>query len=197
MLEELQRRHYSEATTRYYLRKVEAFARHFQCSPDHLGRQHIREYQAYLFRERKLAASTVTQRLAALRFFYTQTIKKAWSVADTPYPKKTRPLPSILSPEEVAHLIDSSQTRFHRMVLMTLYGTGVRRAELARLQIPDIDSRRMVIHIRGGKGRQDRDVMLSPTLLEALRDYWRGLKHKPTEWLFPGGSRLSRKSSQR
>jgi site-specific recombinase XerD len=74
-------------------------------------------------------------------------------VADTPYPKKTRHLPSILSPEEVAHLIDSSQTRFHRTVLMTLYGTGVRRAELTRLQIPDINSRRMVIHIRGGKGR--------------------------------------------
>jgi integrase len=70
-----------------------------------------------------------------------------------------------------------------------LYGTGTRRAELARLQISDIDSRRMVIHIRGGKGRQDRDVMLSSTLLEALRDYWRGLKRKPTEWLFPGGSR--------
>jgi len=131
----------------------------------------------------------VTQRLAALRFFYTQTIKKAWSVADTPYPKKTRTLPSILSPEEVARLIDSSQTRFHRMVLMTLYGTGARRAELARLQIFDIDSWRMVIHIRSGKGRQDRDVMLSPRLLEALRDYWRSLKRKPTEWLFPGGSR--------
>jgi len=94
-----------------------------------------------------------------------------------------------LSPEEVAHLIDSSQTQFHRIVLMTVYATGVRRSELTRLQIPDIDSRRMVIHIRGGKGRQDRDVMLSPTLLKALRDYWRGLKRKPTEWLFPGGSR--------
>ena len=131
----------------------------------------------------------MTQRLAALRFFYTRTIKKPWSVADTPYPKKTRDLPSILSPEEVAHLIDSSQTWFHRIVLMTLYGTGVRRAELTHLQIPDINSRRMVIHIRGGKGRQDRDVMLSPTLLKALRDYWRGLKRKPTEWLFPGGPR--------
>ena len=75
------------------------------------------------------------------------------------------------------------------MVLMTLYGTGVRRAELARLQLSDIDSRRMVIHIHSGKGRQDRDVMLSPRLLEALRDYWRSLKRKPTEWLFPGGSR--------
>jgi integrase len=160
-------------------------ARHFHRPPDQLTPEHIREYQAYVFRERKLAASTVTQRLAALRFFYTQTIKKAWSVADTPYPKKTRPLPSILSPEEVAHLIDSSQTRFHRMVLMTLYGTGVRRAELARLQISDIDSRRMVIHIRSGKGRQDRDVMLSPTL-EALRDYWRSLKRKPIGMVISG-----------
>ncbi len=187
MLEELERRNYAQTTIDCYIQTIEDFARHFHRPPDQLTPEHIREYQAYLFRERKLAASTVTQRLAALRFFYTQTIRKTWSVADTPYPKKTRPLPSILSPEEVAHLIDSSQTRFHRMVLMTLYGTGVRRAELARLQISDIDSRRMVIHIRSGKGRQDRDVMLSPRLLEALRDYWRSLKRKPTEWLFPGG----------
>jgi site-specific recombinase XerD len=188
MLEELERRNYAQTTINSYIQTIEDFARYFRRPPDQLTPEHIREYQAYLFRERKLAASTVTQRLAALRFFYTRTIKKAWSVADTPYPKKTRHLPSILSPEEVALLIDSSQTWFHRMVLMTLYGTGVRRAELTRLQIPDIDSRRMVIHIRGGKGRQDRDVMLSPKLLEALREYWRGLKRKPKEWLFPGQS---------
>ena len=151
---------------------VRPFARYFHRPPDQLGPQHIREYQAYLFRERKLAASTVTQRLAALRFFFVQTLKQAWSVADTPYPKKTKHLPDILSREEVAHLIDSAQTQFHRMLLMTLYGTGARRAELVHLQIPDIDSRRMVIHIRDGKGRQDRDVMLSPILLQALRDYW-------------------------
>ena len=187
MLEELERRNYAQTTTQLYIQTIEDFARYFKRSPDQLGPEHIREYQAYLFRERKLAAPTVAQRLAALRFFFTQTIKKSWSVAETPYPKKARHLPAILSPEEVAHLIDSARTRFHRMVLMTLYGTGVRRAELARLQIPDIDSRRMVIHIRGGKGRKDRDVMLSPTLLEALRDYWRGLKRKPTCWLFPGG----------
>jgi integrase/recombinase XerD len=77
MLEELQRRHYSEATTRYYLRKVEAFARHFQCSPDRLGPQHIREYQAYLFTKRKLSPGSVTNHLCALRFFYIQTLKKA------------------------------------------------------------------------------------------------------------------------
>src|SRR6266487_1597611 len=162
MLEELERRNYAQTTINCYLQTVDAVARKIRRPPDQLAPEHIREYQAYLFRERKLAASTVTQRLAALRFFYTQTIRKAWSVADTPYPKKTRPLPSILSPEEVALLIDSAQTRFHRIVLMTLYGTGVRRAELARLQLADIDSRRMIIHIRGGKGCQDRDIMLSP-----------------------------------
>jgi site-specific recombinase XerD len=187
MLEELERRNYAQTTIDCYIQTVEDFTRYFRRPPDQLAPQHIREYQAYLFRERKLAASSVTQRLAALRFFYTQTIKKAWSVADTPYPKKTRHLPSILSPEEVAQLIDSSQTQFHRVLLMTLYGTGARRAELCKLQIPDIDSRRMVVHIRGGKGRQDRDVMLSSTLLNALRDYFRELKCKPKLWLFPGG----------
>ena len=189
MLEELERRNYAQTTIHAYIQTIEDFARYFHRPPDQLGPQHIREYQAYLFRERKLAASTVTQRLAALRFFFVQTLKQAWSVADTPYPKKTKHLPDILSREEVAHLIDSAQTQFHRMLLMTLYGTGARRAELVHLQIPDIDSRRMVIHIRDGKGRQDRDVMLSPILLQALRDYWRGLKRKPTRWLFPGGCR--------
>jgi integrase/recombinase XerD len=193
MLEELERRNYAQTTIDVYIQTVADFARYFKRPPDRLGREHIREYQSYLFRERKLAAATVAQRLAALRFFFTQTLKKGWSVADTPYPKRPRQLPSILSPEEVAHLIDSAQTQFHRIVLMTLYGTGARRAELTHLQIPDIDSRRMVIHIRGGKGRKDRDVMLSPTLLEALRDYWRGLKPKPTCWLFPGGSRHTAK----
>jgi integrase/recombinase XerD len=108
-------------------------------------------------------------------------------VAETPYPKKVLHLPMVLSQEEVAHLINSALTPFHRIVLMTLYATGVRRAELARLKIRDIDSQRMVIHIQGGKGRKDRDVMLSPKLLEALREYWRDLKRKPTQWLFPGG----------
>ena len=163
MLEELERRNYAQTTTRVYLQTVEDFARYFKRPPDQLGPEHIREYQAYLFRERKLAARTVTQRLA-----------------DTPYAKKPRHLPSILSPEEVALLIDSARTRFHRIVLMTLYGTGVRRAELA-LQLPDIDSRRMIIHIQGGKGRQDRNVMLSLKLLDALRKYWRGLKRKPSQ----------------
>ena len=113
-------------------------------------------------------------------------LQRGWSVAETPYPKKVLRLPQILSQQEVARLIDAAEPPFHRVLLMTLYATGARRAEVARLKITDIDSERMVVHIRGGKGRKDRDVMLSPALLDELRAYWRGLKKKPTDWLFPG-----------
>jgi integrase/recombinase XerD len=187
MLEELQRRHYSEGTTRYYIRHVEAFARYFRCSPDRLGRQHIRQYQAYLFTKRKLSSGSVTNHLCALRFFYIQTLKRPWSIADTPYPKKTHRLPTILSQEEVAQLIDAADTPFHRTILMTLYATGIRNAELTRLKVSDIDSQRMVIHIYG-KGRKDRDVMLSPILLAELRAHWRRLRKPSSVWLFPGNS---------
>ena len=186
MLEELQRRHYSEATTQRYIRFVERFAQHFHSSPDRLGRQHIREYQAQLFTVQKLSPGTVTNHLCALRFFYIQTLKKPWSIADTPYPKKRNRLPTILSQEEVAQLIDAAPTAFYRTVLMTLYATGVRNAELTRLKISDVDSQRMVLHIQGGKGRQDRDVMLSPVLLEELRAHWRRLRRRSGVWLFPG-----------
>ena len=173
MLEELQRRHYSEATTRRYIRFVERFAQHFHRSPDRLGPQHIREYQAQLFTLHKLTPGSVTNHLCALRFFYIQTLKRPWSIADTPYPKKRYRLPTILSQEEVAQLIEAAPTSFYRTILMTLYGTGVRRTELTHLKVSDIDSRRMVVHIQNGKGRQDRDVMLSPVLLEELRAHWR------------------------
>jgi integrase/recombinase XerD len=186
MLEELQRRNYAETTINSYLRSVEEFSRHFNCSPDRLGPRHIREYQGELFQKRKFSPNTVAQRLAALRFFYTKTLKKVWSIEETPYPKKTLHLPTILSQEEVARLIDAAWPPFHRTLLMALYATGLRRAELARLKVSDVDSKRMVIHVRSGKGRKDRDVMLSPKLLEALREHWRGLQRKPSAWLFPG-----------
>ena len=185
MLEELQRRHYSEGTTHYYIRHVERFARYFHCSPDRLGPRHIREYQAQLFSKQKLSPGAVTNHLWALRFFYVQTLKKHWSIADTPYPKKTHHLPTILSQEEVAQLIDAAPTPFYRTLLMTLYATGVRNAELTRLKVSDIDSRRMVIHIQG-KGCKDRDVRLSPVLLEELRAHWRRLPKKSSVLLFPG-----------
>jgi len=186
MLEDLQRRNYAETTINSYLRTVEEFSRRFNCSPDRLGPRHIREYQAELFQKRKLSPNTVAQRLAALRFFYTKTLKKAWSIEETPYPRKTLHLPTILSQEEVARLIDAARLPLHRILLMALYATGLRRAELTRLKVSDVDSKRMVIHVQGGKGRRDRDVLLSPKLLEALREHWRGLQRKPSAWLFPG-----------
>jgi integrase/recombinase XerD len=186
MLEELERRNFSQSTTRTYIRTVEDFARYFHRRPDQLGPEHVREYQAQLFTKRRLAANTVIQRLAALRFFFIKTLRKPWSVAETPYPKKTVRLPMILSQQEVAQLIDAADTPFHRMLLMTAYATGLRRAELAQLKVEDIDSQRMVIHVKGGKGRKDRDVMLSPKLLDELRAYWRGMRRKPKVWLFPG-----------
>src|ERR1700740_2871074 len=157
MLEELQRRNYAEATTRSYIRTVEDFARRFNCPPDRLGPRHIREYQAELFQKRKLSSNSVVRHLAALRIFYIKTLKRAWSIAETPYPEWVFPLPTILSQAEVAQLIDAALTPYHRVLLMTLYATGARRAELTHLKASDIDRQRVVIHVHGGTTRQDRD----------------------------------------
>ncbi len=189
MIEELRRRNFAESTIHAYVRGVEHFSRYFHRRPDQLGPEHIRQYQAMLFGELKYSPNTVTARLGALRFFYIKVLKRNWSVAETPYPRKVIRLPEILSRDEVARLIDASRTPFQRAVLMTLYATGARRAEAATLKVSNIDSRRMVIHIQGGKGRKDRDVMLSPRLLDALREYWRS--RRPQVYLFPssGGHR--------
>src|SRR5580700_87636 len=178
------RRNYAQNTIRAYVRIVQDFAKHFQQSPDKLGPQHLRRYQAYLFQEKKLDAGTVQQHVAALRFFYVKTLKRRYLLEDIPMPKRRRKLPKVLSPEEVEQLIDSARNLFHRTMLMTLYSTGIRRAELCRLQVTDIDSKRMMVHIRQGKGGHDRDVPLSEKLLETLRVYWRWMK--PKNYLFPG-----------
>ena len=123
MLDELQLRNYAQNTIRHYVRTVEDFARRFNCSPDRLGPRHVREYQAELFRKGK-SAGTVRQRLAALRFFYVKTLRRAWSLADTPYPRKTHSLPTILSQEEVAQLLRAARTPCERILLMALYATG-------------------------------------------------------------------------
>jgi len=186
LLEELERRNYSQTTVRAYRRTICDLERYFKGPADQLEPEQIREYQAYLFRERKLTPNTVNQRTGAMRFFFITTLRKPWTLDDTPYPRRVFQLPKVLSQEEVARMIDAAPTPWYRLLVMALYATGARRAELARLKISDIDSQRMVIHIHGGKGRKDRDVMLSPKLLEALRDHWRGLKRKPKIWLFPG-----------
>ena len=184
MLDELERRNFTDSTRRAYFRIIEDFARHFNRPPDQLGPAHIREYTAHLFRDRKLSDSSVHQTVGALRFFFVKMRKRPWRVEETPYPKRRTRLPVILSREEVARLIESASNPFHRTILMTLYATGVRRAELARLKLTDIDTERMVLHIRNGKGRKDRDVVLSPHLLTELRQHYRRLAPKPATWLF-------------
>jgi integrase/recombinase XerD len=187
MLEELQRRNYSESTTRKYLQYVTAFARHFGKSPDQLGPNELRSYQAYLLQERKVTPGTAVNCVAALRFFFVKTLKRPQFREILPYPKDRRRLPTVLSPEEVSRLINAAGTLFRRTLLMTLYGTGMRRSELAHLKVGDIDSQRMIIRVVAGKGGKDRDLPLSPTLLETLREYWRW--RKPKLYMFPTRTR--------
>ena len=185
MLEELQRRNFSSETIRGYLGAVERFARYFDKRPDRLGPDHIRQWQAHLLHERKLAVGTVVNHVAALRFFFRRALKRRLPMDSIPYPKYSHHrTPRVLSPDEVARLINAAGNLKARAILMALYSTGMRRSELVRLRIEDIDSERMVIHIHKGKGGKDRDVPVCPRLLEALREYWRW--KKPKTWLFPG-----------
>ena len=177
-LDEIARRNYTEGTTRTYLRIIEDLARYFHRSPDQLGSEQLREYTAHLFRDRKLSDNSVNQIVGALRFFFRKVLKRPWTGDEMPYPKKKIHLPVIWSPEEVASLIDAAPILFYRTILMTLYGTGVRRAECAALKLTDIDSARMVVHIQDGKGGKDRDIVLSPHLRDELRAHYRRLARK-------------------
>jgi integrase/recombinase XerD len=184
MLEELQRRNYSRATTRGYILAVKQFADYFGKSPDRLGPEEVRRFQLHLLNEKKLSAGTVKIRMSALRFFYRKALKRRDLIFDDlPLPKTPKKLPTVLSREEVTRLIDAAVNLMHRTILIILYGTGLRRTEVSRLKVSDIDSQRMVIHIRQGKGSRDRDVPLSPKLLNVLREYWRW--KKPKIYLFP------------
>ena len=179
-----QRRNYSDRTAKTYVRIIRDFAKHFRQPPDKLGPEQIRQYQAYLFHTKKLSASTVSQYVSALRFFFVKTLRRHFLTEHIPFPKSPRRLPVVLDPEEVTRLINSARNLFHRTILMTLYSTAVRRSELCSLKVTDIDSKRMMIRINQGKRRRDREVPLSPKLLEALRIYWRWMK--PKTYLFPG-----------
>ena len=184
MLEDLQRRNYSPDTIRGYILAVKQFAEYFGRSPEQLGAEEIRCYQLYLLQEKKLALGTVKNRISALRFLYKKTLKRRdLAFDDLPFPKQPHKLPIVLSQEEVTQLIEAAPNRLYRTLLMLLYATGVRRTEASRLKVSDIDSPRRVIHIREGKGLRDRDVPLTPKLLEALREYWRW--KKPRVYLFP------------
>jgi integrase/recombinase XerD len=185
MIEDMQIRNLAPLTQSAYLLQVSLFARHFGQSPERLGREDIRAYRLYLAQDKHLAASSISVAVAALRFFYTVTLKQAWTVdADIPTCRLPRKLPQVLSQKEVSQFLDAVESLKHRVILTVCYAAGLRVSEAVRLKPSAIDSRRMVIRVEEGKGRKDRYVMLSPKLLDILRDYWKATR--PTEWLFPG-----------
>ena len=184
MQEELQGRNYSESTTICYLRQITEFAKHFRRSPAQLGPEEIKQFQLYLVQEKKVSWATYIQTTAALRFLYVKTLGRPFMAEKIPYPKRPKHLPTVLSQEEIERLLNATRSLKHRALLMALYGAGLRVSEACRLTIGDIDSSRMVLHVRQAKGKKDRDVMLSPVLLETLRQYWKGCR--PGRWLFPG-----------
>ena len=185
MLEDMQIRNLAPATQRSYVEHISRFARHFGRSPAGLGPEEIRTYQVYLTSEKHLAPSTIIIAVAALRFLYKITLQKTWSVeAVLPAPKTAKTLPVVLSPAEVVHFLDCVKEPKHRTILTTCYAAGLRISEAVHLTIPAIDSQRMVLRIAQGKGQKDRYVMLSPKLLEILREWWRVSRSRP--WLFPG-----------
>jgi integrase/recombinase XerD len=185
MIEDMQVRNLSPETQACYVQQVSLFARYFNQSPEALGREEIRSYQVYLTNEKKLAPSSILIAVAALRFLYKVTLHKDWTLADIiPAPKKPQKLPIVLSPKEVVQFLACVPSLKHRTILTTCYAAGLRVSEAIRLQPAHIDSQRMVIRVELGKGQKDRYVMLSPRLLEILRDWWRAAKPKP--WLFPG-----------
>jgi integrase/recombinase XerD len=183
MIGDLKLRNFSETTIHTYTRIVEDFAVFFHRSPEKLGPEQVRQYLLHAIEDKKLAWSTYQVQRAALKFIYTKTLKRPWFDLEVPKPKVKRKLPRVLSPEDIQQVLNATMNLKHRAIIATLYGAGLRRAEVRTLKVSDIDGQRMVIHVRDGKGHVPREVTLSPKLLELLRIYWRW--RKPKDWLFP------------
>lgn len=183
MLDDMCLRNFSLETQRSYVHYIANFAKYFNTSPENLGVESIREYQLHLIQDRKLSPSSVNCFTAAAQFLYAETLELPWSRAHFPRQHVPGKLPVVLSPTEVVHFFKHIGVIKFRAALMTCYGAGLRISEAVNLRVEDIDSSRMLIHVREGKGAKDRYTMLSPKLLELLRLYWRF--QRPREWLFP------------
>ena len=180
MLEDLCRYNYAPRTQQAYVAQIARLARHFGTSPDQLTREQVQEYQDLLTSKR---VSWLPQAVAAMQFFYNKTLDRNWTITNS-FRRKPEGLPVVLTLQEVSRLLAAAQPLKAKMLLTTIYACGLRVSEAIQLQIRDIDSQRMVIHIRQSKGYKDRYVPLGTTLLDQLRDYW--LAEQPTSFLFPG-----------
>ena len=186
MIHELELHRKSPKTVEAYVTAVAQLARHYGCPPDRISLEQVREFLHYLIVERKLAFSSCNQKLAGIRFFYRHVLGQEKFDLRVPA-KRSGKLPEPLGRREIARLLEAPGNAKHRVLLMTCYATGLRVSELVHLRPEDVHSERMLIHVRQGKGRKDRYTLLSPRLLEALRDYWRA--YRPHEWLFFGRDR--------
>jgi integrase/recombinase XerD len=187
MIDELRLRNYADNTVERYLDAVKSFARYFRRSPDRLGREQIREYLLHLVKDRNAAPNTVQIHRAALRFLYVKTLGRQWFDEQVARTRRRIGLPTVLSAEEITRILDHTTNLKHWTMIATFYATGLRCNELRNLKVSDLDSRRMVIHVRIAKGGVPRDIGLSPILLERLKIYWRQLR--PKDWLFPSAMR--------
>ncbi|HVZ83031.1 MAG TPA: tyrosine-type recombinase/integrase [Terracidiphilus sp.] len=184
LLEEIERRNYSQATARAYVSAIRRFAEYFHRSPEKLSIEHVRQYQLHRL-EQKIKPHSIAIEISALRFLYNKVLRRRYSRDDLPLPRIHKyEIPIILSAEEVARLIDAAPNLRYRTILMTLYSTGMRRAELCLMRPEDIDKERKMLRIPHGKGDRPREVPLSQKLLDQLRTYYRSVKHR-NGWMFP------------
>jgi integrase/recombinase XerD len=198
MSEDMEFRNLAPRTIREYLYDVARFAKHFGKSPALLGPEEIRAYQRYMLIEKGFSWSYYNRSVSAIRFLYQVTLEKEWLIKRLPRARKEKSLPIILNMEELARFFKVIRDIKYRAMLMTAYSAGLRVSEVVSLHVDDIDSRRKMIRVQQGKGRKDRYVMLSPTLLTILRVYWK--EKRPTGWLFPGrgkGEHLTARMVQR
>jgi integrase/recombinase XerD len=186
MIDDMTLRNFTPATIEAYVRCVARFARHFRASPDLLGPEQVRAYLLHLLQERHVSLSYYKLTRCALRFFYRETLGRDDVPQSLAPVKQPRTLPVVLGPDELARFFAAITNLKHRALLMTAYAAGLRVSEVTRLRVQDIDSARMVIRVRHGKGQKDRYVMLSPRLLEVLRAYWKAAR--PGDFLFPGAA---------
>jgi site-specific recombinase XerD len=184
MIEDLRMRNRSPGTISAYVAQVARFAKFYRRSPEDLDQEDVRAYLLRIIEGGRISWSHYNVIVCALRFLYRVTLRKEWPIERLPYAKRPKKLPTVLSPAEVVRLLECVSQLRDRMVLMSIYATGLRVSEAVRLRPADIDSQRMLVHVREGKGAKDRMVSLAPVLLEALRQYWWIVR--PGEWLFPG-----------